>query len=220
MKYALSLTFGLLLGVAVALGLIYFNPLTQKQAESSRGAALELTYQFAGADSWLSTHSMDLKVPVMPTDVPLLWESGIKGMMLASMPLKGGNGSVIGTKISAPSASTEFLRSGLLVDDYWLLSVPGAGTIFVHSINNQWPLLRDTIVTVDWLGRSFPASTEYLPTVGPSADGANVVGMTGVYRDSVGHARESISLETYRGDFTPLSGRLAIDLAGLSGQGG
>ena len=220
MKYALSLTFGLLLGVAVALGIIYFNPLTQQHAATSGRAQLELSYQFAGADNWLSTHSKSLKVPVIPSDVPLLWESGINGMMLAAMPLKGAAGSVVGTKISAPSAASEFLHSGVLVDDYWLLSVPGEGSIFVHSINNQWPLLRDTIVTVDWLGRSFSAATEYLPTVGPSAQGASVVGMTGAYRGAKGHAHESMSLDFYRGDFTPLSGRLAIDMSGIAGQGG
>jgi hypothetical protein len=97
-----------------------------------------------------------------------------------------------------------------LVDDYWLISVPGAGTVFMHAINNQWPLVRDTVVWVDLLNRKWNGPVQYDPTTGPADSGAEVIGLTGSLADLRGVGHEHLSLESYSGSLEALTGRLTI----------
>ena len=214
MRYALGLLAGLVAGVGVAFAILYFNPLTRGQSVPASDSNWVLDYKLSAADTWLSTHDDRLEIPLVPGNVPLLWESGIKGSLLAAMPLHGpaGGRAAVASRISVPSADTEFLRAGLLVADYWLISVPGEGTVFVHAVNNRWPLLRDTVVRVDWLQRDWTGPQNYGPTRGPDAGGANVRGMTGQFAGARGHGRERVSLEAYDGSLAQLSGQLMLEL--------
>jgi hypothetical protein len=213
MKYVLCLLFGLVVGAALAVTALFFNPLTRGDAEPKGAADWSLNYALAPAATWIATHDERLDLPRVPDDVPLLWESGIKGSLLAAMPLHDASGrfAAFGTRISVPSAATEFLRSGLLVDDFWLISFPGQGSIFVHALSNEWPLLRDTLVSVDWLGQNWQGPGAYAPTVGPGADGARLSGMSGSFAGKTGHGRERLGLDEYAGKLTALSGELVLD---------
>lgn len=217
MKYVLSLILGLLLGAATALVGIYFNPLTQGRAGVKEGFDWRLDYELTPSQSWLFTHDDRLDLPVVPGNAPLLFEQGIRGTLLAAMPLRGDAGlaTAAASRISVPSAETEFLRSGLVVEDHWLISVPGRGTLYVHSLNNQWPLLRDTVVRVDWLRRQFSAGS-YDPTRGPAPEGADVIGLSGSFDGARGHAYERLTLASYHGSLETLTGQLMIDI----GDGG
>lgn len=214
MKYVLSLVTGLLAGAAAALALVYFNPLTLSQGELATASDREFRYSLGAGDLWLSAHGESLGLPRVPADAPLLFERGIKGSLLTAMPLDdpGGGPSAAASRISVPSANSELLQAGLLVDDFWLISVPGSGSVFVHAVNNQWPLVRDTVVRVDWLKRDFDGPIRYEPTQGPVAMRAEVTGLTGEFAGMTGGARESLSLESYSGSLASLSGRLLIDL--------
>jgi hypothetical protein len=216
MKYVLGLLLGLVAGVAVAVAAIYFNPLTRGAGEAPAGADRSFDYTLAPADTWIATHDQRLDLPVTPADAPLLWETGIKGTLLTALPLRDASGSLaaFGSRIVVPSGATEFLRAGLLVDDFWLISIPGQGSIFVHAVNNQWPLLRDTLVRVDWLRRSWQGPGEYGPTIGPGNDGASLSGLSGSFAGRTGHARERVALPAYAGRFDALSGELLLDLDG------
>jgi hypothetical protein len=99
-----------------------------------------------------------------------------------------------------------------VVEDYWLISVPQSGTLFVHAVNNQWPLLRDTVVRVGLLGREFGGPGSYDSTSGPDEGKAYVAGMTGRYRSSAGHAHERLSIQSYDGSLDAVSGQLLIAL--------
>ncbi|MGD8339226.1 MAG: hypothetical protein PVH89_00510 [Gammaproteobacteria bacterium] len=212
MKYALSLTGGLLLGVISALALVYFNPLIRGQGEHTDNDAWVLEYRLAADETWLSTHDERVEIPLVPKAAPLLWEDGIRGAWLAAMPLEAGSGDApaAATRISLPSSKTNFLNSGVVVDDYWLISVADAGTLLVRGTNNQWPLLRDTVVSVDLLRRDFAGPTTYDATRGPDDGHAVVTGITGAYQSSRGRAHERVSLETYDGSLASASGKLVI----------
>jgi hypothetical protein len=214
MKYVMSLLLGVLAGAACAAALLYFNPLTRHEHTSAAGSDWVLSYSLSASDSWLSTHSGRIELPVVPAGVPLLWENGIKGSLLAAMPLAARKGSVgaAASRISVPSTRSEFLRAGLLVDDFWLVSVPGRGSFFVHAVNNQWPLVRDTIVRVDWLHRSWSGQGDYDPTQGPDGSSAEVIGMSGVYTGARGTGRERLSVAAYSGTVARLSGELMLDV--------
>lgn len=214
MKYVLSLFTGLLLGASCALAIVYFNPLTRSQSDHDGSSDWTLDYALAPERTWLSTHDRRLELPVVPQTVPLLYEQGIRGTILTAMPLAAGADTIAAaTRISIPSADTEFLRSGLLVEDVWLISVPGNGSLFVRALNNQWPLFRDTVVRVDWLGREFSGPGSYDPTRGPADGGADVVGLTGSYAGAHGHGRERFSLSSYDGSLSTITGQLMIEMA-------
>jgi hypothetical protein len=215
MRYVISLVLGLVLGVVAAAALLFFNPLTRGQSTPLGNPELSFGYRLAGSDVWLSTHDDRLAIPIVPKDVSLLFEDGIRGTWLSAYALRDGSrpGPVPATRVSVPSPQSELLRSGLVVDDYWLISVPGTGSLFVHAENNQWPLLRDTLVTVDWLGRNYAGPGKYHPTRGPADAAADVVGLTGSYRGVRGRAREDQSLESYTGGLASLSGQLMIRMA-------
>lgn len=212
MKYVVSLVVGLILGAAVALALLYFNPLTQYQSAPLNDPERTLDYKLAGADVWLSTHDDRPELPVVPRDVSLLYEDGIRGTWLSAFGINDDSlpGLAAATRISVPSAESEFFRSGLLVEDFWLISVPGSGSMFVHAMSNQWPLVRDTVVNVDWLGRAYSGPGAYDPTRGPAKGDAEVFGLTGAYDGVEGRAREHLSLESYNGKLAALSGQLRI----------
>ena len=219
MKYVVSLLFGLVLGVAVGAALLYFNPLTQSQSSPLSNPQRTLAYTL-GADTWLSTHDGRLELPVVPKEAPRLFEDGIRGAWLAAFPLKDESQKVLvaATRISVPSQESEFLHAGLVVEDYWLISAPGAGSLFVHARSNQWPLVRDTVVDVDLLGRSFDGPEQYDPTRGPASDGAEVFGLTGAYQGKRGSARERLSLPSYDGRLSSLEGQLMISMSENSQQ--
>jgi hypothetical protein len=216
MKYILSLIAGLVAGAALAVAALYFNPLTQRSAEPSGAPDWSLKFGLAPAAMWIATHDEKLDLPLAPADVPRLYEDGIEGMLLTALPLHDSSGrfAASASRITVPSSATEFLRSGLLVDDYWLISIPGQGTLFVHAVNNEWPLVRDTLVRVDLLRREWRGSEAYAPTVGPGADGANVVGLTGGLAGRTGHGRERLVLENYSGSLAALAGEIHLDLEG------
>lgn len=214
MKYILTVSLGLLLGALSGLSLIYFNPFIQGQGEHAFDDAWVLEYELAASETWLSTHDERVEIPVVPSAAPLLWEDGIRGAWLAAMPLDADSEAApaAATRISLPSSDTNFLHSGVVVEDYWLISVAGAGTLLVHGFNNQWPLLRDTVVSVDLLRRDFSGPATYDATQGPDNGHAVVSGITGVYEASHGRAHERVSLETYEGSLGSASGQLIIAL--------
>ena len=219
MKYAFSLIVGIVLGVIAAVALVYVNPLTRGQSAPIDDPQWVLEYKLAARDNWLSTHDKRLDIPVVPIDAPLLWEHCIRGSLLSAMPLKCSSGAEVAaaTRISVPSPESEFLRAGLLVEDYWLISVPGEGTVFLHALSNQWPLLRDTVVRVDWLRRNWSGPGEYDLTQGPVDTRAVVIGLTGIHKGSSGHGHDRLSLESYDGSLAPLTGQLTIEMGDTPG---
>ena len=216
MKYVLGLIAGLIAGSALAIAMLYFNPLTQGSAEPTAAPDWALQFGLAPAATWIVTHNEERSLPLVPAEVPLLWENGIKGSLLTSLPLHDASGrlAAFATRISVPSAGTEFLRAGLLVDDFWLISFPGEGTVFMHAVNNEWPLVRDTFVRVDLLRRDWQGPGAYAPTVGPGAEGASVTGLSGTLAGRTGHGRERRALDNYTGSLAALSGELSLDLEG------
>ena len=214
MKYVLALLAGLIAGAVAAIAALYFNPLTQRSAEPGGSPDWSLQFGLAPAATWIATHDEKLSLPVVPSEAPLLWEPGIKGSLLTALPLHDASGrlAAFGTRVTVPSAATEFLRAGLLVDDYWLISIPGQGTLFMHAVSNEWPLLRDTMVRVDLLRRDWKGPGAYAPTVGPGAEGASIMGLSGAFAGSRGQGRERLALDNYSGSLSTLTGELHLDL--------
>lgn len=192
MKHFFVALFGLLLGAAAAGVVLYYNPVTGASAavpgrtdrllryslpdevlEFSLGAAAEFLGQSAGDDP--------------------LWEDTINGTAVLGLVLNDDvdQPAAIASRLMAASSDTDLLLHGVLVSDYWLVTIPGEGSLFVRADSNVWPFLKQTLMPVWYFDRPWQGPVEYRPTVGPGPDHtATVLGLSGVFGDQDGTAVE------------------------------
>jgi hypothetical protein len=125
--------------------------------------------------------------------------------------------SALATRLTVPSQSTDLLLRGALLDDYWLVTVPGQGSLFVHDVNNLWPALRENVVPVSLLDRAWRGPAEYRTTLGPrTARGPGfVLGASGRFAGVDGDAGERYRLNRYSRAHgaEDLVGELDLDLS-------
>ena len=195
MKYLWALIGGLLVGAAVGGLLLYVNPLTGSRAMGVGTFDRVLEYSFP-ADVSAFTHSGRAPLPLKPAVVPELWETAVRSTVLGVITLSGDDArpEAVASRVITPSDRTELLGRGMIADDYWLVTVPGAGSLFVVSESNVWPLVKDTVLPVTLLGRRWSGARSYVPTDGPGLRGtALVLGATGRFE-----VQEGSALERYR----------------------
>lgn len=211
MKQALLLLLGILTGCALAAALLYFNPLTAGAGTRVDAPDRALRYAYPGPGTLAVTHRGGGPLPLEPAGVPRLWESTIRGTSLSVLLLAEREDeseaapeavpSAAATRISVPSAATELLRRGALVDDYWLVTVPGEGSFFLHNENNVWPLVKEAVLPVMLLDREWSGPAAYRPTVGPSPRRqGRLHGATGAFAGVEGRASETYRLERLHDD--------------------
>ena len=82
--------------------------------------------------------------------------------------------------------------------DYWLVTLPGQGTLFVRAESNVWPFLKETLLPVWLFDRPWRGRAEYRPTVGPNPGGAGeVLGLAGVFEGKSGSAVERYDVTAF-----------------------
>jgi hypothetical protein len=218
MKYLFVVIAGLLLGAAAAGAVLYFNPLTQKSADSPNAATRVLRYS-------LPDHVLDFAVGEdarlfgQSTGDDGLWEETIDRTAVLGLVLNDGadQPAAIASRLIATSANTDLLLRGVLLSDHWLVTIPSEGTLFVRAESNAWPFLKETLVPVWYLDRPWNGPAEYWPTVGPgSDDNGVVVGITGALRGSEGSAVERYELSTLdpKRDVAAATGEIHLSLPG------
>lgn len=193
MKYVITLFLGFVVGAAMAAGLLYINPLTVGAGSSLPDTdevfayASPITSELAFASDGLSRLSSH------PRDVTDLWEKAIVKSALSLVVLRDRDGAPLGlaSRVSYPAERTELLTTGVLLNDDWVVSLPGSGSFFVSSQANWWPFLKDTVIPVWYFGQPWSGSQAIDPTVGPDASGHGVVtGATGRFVGRLGRAIE------------------------------
>ena len=195
MKYALVALLGLLLGAAVAGAAIYYNPFTLASAPPADAADRALHYGLPGEVLGFTLGDAMLP-PGSPKRDDAFWEETIDRTALLSLVLEDAHDKpvAVASRLLAVSARTDLLLSGVRVNDYWLLTIPGEGTLFVRADTNVWPFLRETL-PVWYFGRPWKGPTDYRPTAGPGLDGlAVVIGATGRFAGLEGSAVEKYRL--------------------------
>jgi hypothetical protein len=200
MKYVLTTLAGMLVGGAAALAALYYNPLNTSQPLASSSTGWTLEYDFPAGSAIVLTHGGQLELPSIPTEIAALWETAIKRTVLNVLVLEDPSGTpqAIATRLSVPSTDTDLLLRGVIVEDHWLVTVPGQGTLFVGGHNNVWPLLKDTFIPVTYLQREWRGPASYAVTSGPGPRrSADVVGVNGTFEKLHGFARETYSLEKF-----------------------
>ena len=204
-------TSGFLCGCVLVLIALYYNPLTADSGVIVGVNARVLTYRSPFTEGLAVTHSGQSRLPLRPAVIPELWENTIRGSIFSIVVLHDEENVPVGiaSRVSQLSESTEMLTRGLLVDDDWLVTIPGEGSFFIEADNNLWPFLRETLIPVWYLDRPWQGPKSYRPTAGPGDGGAAIVaGATGLFADREGTVVESYEIS----DFDQVAGPGRIDV--------
>jgi hypothetical protein len=196
MKYAFVALLGLVIGAAAGAALIYFNPLTDSIGPALDSADRTLHYDLPGEvlGFTLGEHALPLGTTSAADG---FWEETIDRTALLGLVLDDADDkpAAVASRLLAGSADTDFLLSGVLVSDYWLLTIPNEGTLFLRADSNVWPFLKQTLLPVWYFGRPWTGPSDYRPTAGPGDAGAAiVVGATGRFAGLEGTAIEQYRL--------------------------
>jgi len=199
MKYLLVVLLGLLLGAAGAGATLYYNPFSAATAGMPNATDRVLHYSlpdhvlaFALGDAarWFGQDTGD----------DSLWEDTIDRTGVLGLVLNDASNqpAAIASRLMAASSETDLLLRGVLLSDYWLVSIPGEGTLFMRADSNAWPFLKETLVPVWYFDRPWKGPSEYWPTVGPGAENNGVVvGVSGIFRGSEGSVVERYELTAF-----------------------
>ena len=218
MKYLLVVIAGLLLGAAAAAAVLYYNPLTQRSAESPNATDRVLRYSLPDHVLAFSVGA-DARLFGQHTGDDSLWEETIDRTAVLGLVLNDGadQPAAIASRLIATSADTDLLLRGVLFSDHWLVTIPSEGTLFVRAESNAWPFLRETLVPVWYFDRPWSGPAEYWPTVGPgSGHSGVVVGIAGALRGSEGSAVERYELSALdrQRELALATGELHLNLPG------
>jgi len=216
MKWLGAFIAGALAGVVAGAVLLYLNPLSNGKIAEVDSTTL-LSYEL-GPRTLSFTHADQLGFDLQPRDVPALWESTINRTMLGTFVLNNLQGSpiAIASRAMKLSPRSNPLVRGIIVADHWLVTVPGAGTYFIESEDNVWPLIRDTFIDVNVLRGSWEGSQWYELSAGPHDRGAaRVHGVSGRFAGLTGTAVHAVELNDYASRsqlLNPVNGQLRLDV--------
>ena len=174
MKYAVSLSIGILFGAVLFVAGFYFNPFAETLMVSplavSNDEHLDLTYTAVPGESILYTDDGESIVNTHPNRVAELWEPTIVDTRVAVVLLNDGRGQVagLGIKFSTDSEQSAPINSKILVNSAWHIYLPGQGTLVVDQIENYWSYLREIVVPARWSsGDNWRGSYFRIVTDGP-----------------------------------------------------
>jgi hypothetical protein len=207
MRYAFVAVLGMFIGAVAAGALIYFNPMTETSSPEPAASDRTLHYDLPGEVLGFTLGEHVLPPGAAEVDNGF-WEETIDRTALLGLVLDDAADKpvAVASRLLAGSAETDFLLRGVLVSDYWLLTIPNEGTLFLRADSNVWPFLKQTLLPVWYLGRPWGGPADYRPTAGPGDDGAAVVvGATGKFS-----GLEGTAIERYRlTDLDPASRSVA-----------
>jgi hypothetical protein len=197
MKFALTFLAGLLLGCVIALAGLYFNPLVKDQGSGPGVDDWSLRYAQPSDDLLLLTHSGSLRLPKAPAGAPDLWERTLRGTLVQVAVLRDQAGNAaLASRISISRGNGNMMLHGLPVRDTWLVTVPGQGSFTVEADGNLWPLMRDHLLPVWYLGRDWQGPATVHTVTGPGLRNTAIVqGLTGRFAGLTGSAVEQLDLE-------------------------
>ncbi|MBT8090842.1 MAG: hypothetical protein KJO01_11605 [Gammaproteobacteria bacterium] len=222
MKYLIALFFGLLVGAAIfVIGVIY-NPFNSDNGLSplsvTDSEVIALNFSAVPSEAIVFTNDGDSHVKPFPEKVQQLWEAPIRSSSITATVMRDARGRTagLGIKFSSESERTRLMKGEAMIDSAWYIYLPGSGSLFIEQFENHWAFLRDVIIPAyrssadswkgAWLGDL---------TAGPGAlRTAAVTGGAGSLRGLKMEAVESLSAQAYSVEGGPVAaeGRLLIEL--------
>lgn len=221
MRFLVVLVLGVLSGILMAAGLLYYNPLRTESVSPlsvSQRAQINLNYSAVAADAIIYTNNGDALVEPQPKKISELWEEPIRQSeaLVTEFYDARGNPAGFGIKFSSRSESTRLLNGEALVNSVWHVVLPTQGTMLVEQTENYWSYLRDIVVPAHLsAGDNWKGNWHGTMSVGPGALGmAAVFGGSGAFLGVDAEAIEMVSAKAYSADLGPVAveGRLVIEL--------
>ncbi len=222
MKYAISLVVGMVIGVALFVLGLYYNPFVGNPSVSPLAMSdldlVDLSYSLVASDSIVFTNDGESHVEPHPAKVLQLWEPTIKQTRGFVTVLNDSRGmpAGLGVKFSSDSEETALVDGEVLVNSVWHIYLPEYGTFFVDQTENFWPYLHDIVIPARLSsGDNWRGSWYGIMSAGPGALGtARVTANTGPYSGAEAEAVESITARAYSANTGPvgMSGSLTIAL--------
>lgn len=222
MKYLIAWFLGLLVGAAIFIMGLIFNPFITNSGLSPLSVTdselIALSFSAVPSEAIVFTNDGDSRVQPFPEKVQQLWETPIRQSSVRATVMRDARGRTagLGIKFSSRSERTRLLQGEAMIDSAWYIYLPGRGSLFIEQSENHWEFLRDVIIPAyrssanswkgAWLGDL---------TAGPGALGtAAVTGGAGSLRGLKMEAVESLSARAYSVENGPVAaeGRLLIAL--------
>jgi len=220
MKYVVSLLLGLVVGAALFVAGLIYNPFIAARGLSplsvTNAETITLSFANVPAESIAYTNDGESLHNPHPERVLQLWEPPIRSTSAMATVMRDARGRVagIGVKFSSDSESTRLLKGEAIIDSAWYVYLPEHGSLFIEQTENYFPLVREVAFPA-WRSSASSWRGNWLGdlTVGPGALGtAAVTGGSGRVKGLRMEGVESISVRAFSADVGLVSseGRLII----------
>jgi len=222
MKYAVSLLLGLVLGAALFVAGLLYNPFIADRGLSplavTNAEVITLSFANIPVESIVYTNDGESMQAPYPEKVLQLWEAPIRSTSAMATVMRDARNQVagIGVKFSSDSESTRLLTGEAIVDSVWYVYLPEHGSLFIEQTENYFPFVREVAFPAwrssasswrgNWLGNL---------TAGPGALGtAAVTGGSGRVKGLKMEGVESMSVRAFSAETGLVSseGRLLIEM--------
>jgi len=220
MKYVVSLLLGLVVGAALFVAGLIYNPFIAARGLSplsvTNAETITLSFANVPAESIAYTNDGESLHNPHPERVLQLWEAPIRSTSAMATVMRDARGRVagIGVKFSSDSESTRLLKGEAIIDSAWYVYLPEHGSLFIEQTENYFPLIREVAFPA-WRSSASSWRGNWLGdlTVGPGALGtAAVTGGSGRVKGLRMEGVESMSVRAFSADVGLVSseGRLII----------
>lgn len=222
MKYVVSLLLGLVVGAALFVAGLLYNPFIAARGLSplsvTNAETITLSFANVPADSIAYTNDGESLHNPHPEKVLELWEPSIRSTSAMATVMRDARSRVagIGVKFSSDSESTRLLKGEAIIDSVWYVYLPEHGSLFIEQTENYFPLVREVAFPA-WRSSASSWRGNWLGdlTVGPGALGtAAVTGGSGRVKGLRMEGIESISVRAFSADTGLVSseGRILVEL--------
>jgi hypothetical protein len=222
MKYIVSLLLGLVVGVALFVAGLFYNPFIADRGLSplsvTNAEVITLNFANVPAESIAYTNDGESLHAPHPEKILQLWEAPIRSTSALATVMRDARNQVagIGVKFSSDSESTRLLNGEVIVDSVWYVYLPDHGSLFIEQTENYFPFVREVAFPA-WRSSASSWRGAWLGdlTVGPGALGtAAVTGGSGRFKGLRMNGVESMSVRAFSADIGLVSsrGRLIIEM--------
>ena len=185
-RYFLPLLGGILMGLGLVFGYLYYNPMSISNTLSplsvTGNEVIRLNYSAVADDALIYTNNGESQIAPHPARVQQLWEVPVRltTAMVTVLTDSRGEGAGVGGKLSSHSEKTDILNAEVIVDSVWHVYLPARGSLFIEQTENYWNYIRDIVIPARWSsGDNWRGSWLSTITAGPGALGTAAWGRWG-----------------------------------------